>query len=325
MPPANAGRPVLSIVTPVYNEHENLPELYRRLTTVMQAMADPYELIFVDDGSADDSAEIIIELSRSDRCVKLVQLSRNFGHQRALTAGIAVAAGQAVVTMDSDLQDAPEAIPQFVEKWRQGYKVVYAVRRTRKEGFAKQLAYRTFYRLLDRLSDVSIPLDSGDFGLMDRKVVDLINSLPERTRFLRGLRAWVGYKQIGLPLDRDARFAGQPKYSLRQLLTLASSGVVSFSLMPLRLASALGMVVSTTSFLGIVFVICWRLFTPYSIPGFASTASLILFVGGIQLLTIGVLGEYIGRIFDEVKERPTFIIAEKYGFDDGDGDAGKQV
>jgi dolichol-phosphate mannosyltransferase len=316
---AHSKRPTISVVMPVYNETSNIPELYRRLTAVMAQLAEPYELVFVDDGSFDDSVEKIKELRENDIAVKLVRLSRNFGHQKALQAGLSVARGLAVVTMDSDLQDAPEVIPEFVARWREGYSVVFAIRRTRKEHFLKQWCYKSFYRLLNWLSETPLPIDSGDFALMDRKITDLLNSLPERTRFLRGLRAWVGYKQIGVPIDRDARFSGTPKYSLRQLFTLASSGIISFSLMPLRIASALGLLVSCLSFISIALVLYFRLFTHLSIPGFASTASMLLFLSGVQLLTIGVLGEYVGKIYEEVKNRPIFLIAEKLGLEDDSG------
>ncbi len=309
----SANKPVYSIVMPVFNEQENLPELHRRLTEVMKGVNETYELVFVDDGSRDQSREMIRQLNQTDPCCKLAGLSRNFGHQRAVSAGLALSNGQAVIVMDSDLQDAPEVIPDFITKWKEGYKVVYAIRRTRKEGFFKQLAYRTFYRILKATSDTDIPLDSGDFSLMDRRVVDLIKRLPEKTRFVRGLRAWVGFNQIGIPVDRDERFQGKPKYNLRQLMFLALSGLMSFSVLPLRFATALGVLVSTLSFLSIIVVIGIRIFTTWSLPGFAATASILLFLGGVQLLTIGVLGEYIGKIFDEVKDRPLFILSETIG------------
>ncbi|MFN8657584.1 MAG: glycosyltransferase family 2 protein [Candidatus Obscuribacterales bacterium] len=309
----SANKPVYSIVMPVFNEQENLPELHRRLTEVMKGVNETYELVFVDDGSRDQSREMIRQLNQTDPCCKLAGLSRNFGHQRAVSAGLALSNGQAVIVMDSDLQDAPEVIPDFITKWKEGYKVVYAIRRTRKEGFFKQLAYRTFYRILKATSDTDIPLDSGDFSLMDRRVVDLIKRLPEKTRFVRGLRAWVGFNQIGIPVDRDERFQGKPKYNLRQLMFLALSGLMSFSVLPLRFATALGVLVSTLSFLSIIVVIGIRIFTTWSLPGFAATASILLFLSGVQLLTIGVLGEYIGKIFDEVKDRPLFILSETIG------------
>jgi dolichol-phosphate mannosyltransferase len=315
----SSDTPVYSVVMPVYNESENLAELHRRLTDVMTALAEPYELVFVDDGSRDNSRDIIRQFHMQDPCSKLVALSRNFGHQRALSAGISLARGKAVIVMDSDLQDAPEVIPQFVAKWKEGFQVAYAVRKTRKEGFFKQIAYKAFYRLLRAMSDTDIPVDSGDFSLMDRKVVDLLKHLPEKTRFVRGLRAWVGFNQVGVPIDRDPRFQGKPKYGLKQLVFLAISGLLSFSVLPLRFATLLGILVSTGSLLSVLVVIAVRLFTNLSIPGFAATASILLFLGGVQLLTIGVLGEYVGKIFDEVKARPLFIIAETVGLDEDGG------
>lgn len=307
--------PVFSVVLPVYNEQENLPELYRRLTAVMQGLAQPYELVFVDDGSRDDSVKMIKDLRAGDEAVKLVALSRNFGHQPAVSAGLALAAGQAVIVMDSDLQDSPDVIPMFVQKWREGYQVVYAIRQTRHEGMLKNLAYRLFYRILKHLSETEIPVDSGDFSLMDRRVVDLINRLPEKTRYIRGLRAWVGFKQTGVLVDRPSRHAGAPKYTLYRLILLALSGVISFSVIPLRFATGLGVLVSFLSFASIIVIVAIRLFTTLSIPGFAATASILLFLGGVQLLTVGILGEYVGRIFDEVKGRPLFIVSEALGLE----------
>jgi dolichol-phosphate mannosyltransferase len=244
-----------------------------------------------------------------------VRLSRNFGHQIALSAGLAMASGQAVIAMDSDLQDSPETIPQFVSLWKQGTQVVYAIRQTRQEGMHKRFAYRLFYRILDWYSDIQIPLDAGDFSLMDRTVIDLLNKFPERARYLRGLRAWVGYKQIGIPVERSARFSGNPKYSFKMLVQLAMSGLFSFSMAPLRFASSLGIMVSFLSFIGIIIVFYMKLFTNLSLPGFAAVASILFFLGGVQLLTIGILGEYVGRIFDEVRARPLFIISETAGIE----------
>jgi len=313
--------PTYSIVLPVFNEIGNLPELYQRLTSVMSSLGESYELIFVDDGSSDGSDQLVRRLNTTDARVKLASLSRNFGHQVAISAGMRLAKGSAVICMDSDLQDSPECIPDFVKQWKLGYHVVFAIRETRKEGFVKVFFYKLFYRILKRLAEPAIPLDSGDFSLMDRRIVDLINRLPERTRFVRGLRAWVGFKQIGVPVNRDARFSGKPKYGMMQLLNLASSGLVSFSIAPLRAASTLGLLVSSTSFASIVLVVYLKLFTNSSLPGFASTACLLLFLGGVQLLTVGILGEYIGRIFDEVKGRPLFIISETVGIDSKSTDA----
>lgn len=309
------GSIVYSLVLPVYNESENLPELYRLLTETMAATNEPYEILFVDDGSSDDSAALIKEFRERDDRVKLVRFSRNFGHQAALTAGLELASGKAVIAMDSDLQDSPDVIPKFIERWKEGYDVVYAIRQTRREGLFKNIAYKAFYRTLRHLSEFEIPIDSGDFSLMDRKVIDLICALPERTRYVRGLRAWVGFKQTGVAVDRASRYAGAPKYTFLRLVNLAIAGVISSSLIPLRIATGLGLVVSITSFLSIIVVVYLRLFTTLSLPGFAATASILLLLGGMQLLTVGVLGEYVGRIFEEVKGRPLFIVAEALGIE----------
>lgn len=306
---------IYSIVLPVYNEAENVGELYRQLTAVLGDINEPYEIVFVDDGSRDGSVGIIRDINRADSRVRLVKLSRNFGHQMALSAGLSVASGKAVIAMDSDLQDSPSVIPQFIEQWKQGYDVVYAIRETRQENLAKQAAYKLFYRILKMFSDTEIPVDSGDFSLMDRKVVDLLNSLPERARYIRGLRAWVGFNQTGVAVHRSARHAGEAKYTLRRLVQLALSGLISFSGAPLRFATAMGIFVSMFSFLSIIVVVYLKLFTRLSLPGFAATASILLFLGGVQLLTVGILGEYVGRIFDEVKQRPLFIVSDTVGFD----------
>jgi dolichol-phosphate mannosyltransferase len=305
--------PTYSVVLPVFNESENLPILYDQLAAIMNSLNEPYELLFVDDGSTDNSVELIKGFRSSNLSVKLISLSRNFGHQRALTAGLMLSSGAAVIAMDTDLQDSPSVIPKFIEEWKKGYSVVYAIRQTRREGLIKNLAYRAFYRILYYLADTMIPLDSGDFSLMDRRAVDLINSLPERTRYVRGLRAWIGFKQTGIKVDRDARNAGDPKYTLHKLINLAMEGIISFSVVPLRIATALGLLVSTLSYASIFVVIYMKLFTNLSLPGFAATASILLFLGGVQLLTVGILGEYVGRIFEEVKGRPLFIISEALG------------
>jgi len=307
------------VILPVFNESENLPELYRRLTEVMRSLAQPYEIIFVDDGSRDDSVEKIVQFHQTDPGIKLLQLSRNFGQQVAFSAGLAFSSGRAIIAMDADLQDAPEIIPKFVDHWKAGYDVIYAIRQTREAAVPLKVAYKLFYRMMKWYSDIDIPVDAGDFSLMDRKIVDTLNKLPERARYLRGLRAWVGFKQIGVPVQREARFSGRPKYSLKMLVNLAMSGLFSFSMAPLRFATTLGLMVSLFSFFGI-FVVCYmKIFTTLSLPGFAAVATILFFLGGIQLLTIGILGEYIGRIFDEVKGRPLFLISKATGFDDSSG------
>lgn len=308
---------MLSIVTPVYNEEEILSEFYKRLTAVLEKMGEPYEIILVNDGSSDNSLGIMKEINGRDKRVKIVNLSRNFGHQTAITAGLDHVTGDVVAIMDSDLQDPPEALPAFFQKQRQGYDVVYAIRKNRKEGGLKKAAYAVFYRLLKKMANINIPLDSGDFCVMSSKALNTLKSMPERNRFLRGLRGWIGFRQIGMEYDRDKRFAGEVKYTFNKLLKLALDGFVSFSYMPLRLASILGLIVSALSFIGILIIFYLSFLTSktLSVPGWASVAVIILFLGGVQLVTIGIIGEYIGRVYDEVKQRPLYIVQDAIGFD----------
>jgi glycosyltransferase involved in cell wall biosynthesis len=310
------SRADLSVVLPVYNEDQNLEPLYRRLTDVLSAETQTYELIFVDDGSTDCSAPFLHKLAASDAHVRLIRLARNFGHQTAISAGIDFASGQAVIVMDADLQDPPEVLPQFIDKWRQGYEVVYAVRRQRKEHPLKRMAYAGFYRLMKPLASINIPLDSGDFCIMDRRVVDLLRAMPERNRFLRGIRSWVGYRQIGLEYERDARYAGEAKYTMSKLLKLALDGLVSFSYLPLRMASLIGFVVSMSAFALGARTLYMKLRYPDFIAGFTTIVVGITLLGGIQLITLGIMGEYIGRIFDEVKQRPLYTLREVTGFEE---------
>lgn len=301
---------LLSLVVPVYNERETLPELFRRIAAVLGEIAEPAEVIFVDDGSSDGTPEYCRNRAAEDSRTKLVRLSRNFGHQAAISAGLDYSRGAAVVIMDGDLQDPPELIPEFLRLWRQGYDVVYAIRRTRAEGWPKRTAYSAFYRLLARVSSVEIPRDSGDFGLMDRRVVDLLLRMPERNRFLRGLRSWVGLRQIGVEVDRMPRAAGAPKYTLSKLRGLAMDGLISFSYLPLRLATRFGFLISGAAFLYALWVVVRRLVWGTVVQGFAALIVAIALLGGIQLITIGIMGEYIGRIYDEVKRRPLYLVAE---------------
>ena len=304
------GEPLLSVVIPIYNEQATLSELYRRLMHVLsENLAElAYEIVFVNDGSTDGSIQILSELHADDPAVKVVNLSRNFGHQAALTAGLDYAKGDAVICMDGDVQDPPEIIPTLVARWRDGNDVVYAVRKLRKEGFIKRGCYAAFYRLLRRLSMVSVPLDAGDFALMDRRVVDCLKALPERSRFIRGLRTWVGFRQTGVEYEREKRFAGVPKYTWSKLVHLAVNGLLSFSALPLRMATAVGFMISFCSLLGIIVALYLKLFTDQAIPGWTATVIPILVLGGIQLLSIGILGEYIAQIFDEVKQRPLYLV-----------------
>jgi glycosyltransferase involved in cell wall biosynthesis len=305
----------LSVVIPVFNEQETLPTLYERLTAVLAEVGLSYEVILVDDGSTDRSLDLLRQLHAQDPRVKFVRLARNFGHQAALTAGLAHAGGQAAIVMDADLQDPPELLPELVARWQEGFDVVYAIRRHRKEPLSKRLAYALFYRLLARVASLRMPLDAGDFCLLDRQVVDQLNALPERNRFLRGLRSWVGFRQTGVEYDRQVRYAGRTKYDFWKLLRLAVDGLVSFSYLPLRIASSIGMLVSLGSLLAGTYYLIMRLSGHREPSGFAAIVISVLFLGGVQLITIGIMGEYVGRIFDEVKNRPVYIAHEKEGFD----------
>ncbi len=300
--------PIVSIVLPVYNEEENVQEVYRRITQVMEGEQAEYEIVFVDDGCSDRTPEILRNIARTSPRVRLVELARNFGHQIAISAGLDHALGAAVVVMDADLQDPPEVLPQLITKWREGFEVVYAVRERRPENWFKRLAYASFYRILARIAEIEIPLDSGDFCIMDRRIVDLLKAMPERNRFIRGIRSWVGLRQTGLAYARDPRRAGTPKYSLWKLIVLALDGFVSFSRAPLRVASLSGFAISLISVAMAVFYVVKRLTTGLNPAGFATLAVAIFFLSGIQLITIGVMGEYIGRIYDEVKQRPLYVI-----------------
>jgi glycosyltransferase involved in cell wall biosynthesis len=305
--------PEISVVIPVFNEEQTLPELDARLREALCGTDKRYEIVFVNDGSSDRSAEIMHRLREADERVRIIEFSRNFGHQPAISAGLDHAAGDAVIVMDGDLQDPPEVLPTLIERWEKGYDVVYAVRRNRKEGVLDRFAYTTFYRLIARLSDTSLPLDSGDFALMDRKVVDLIVQMPERSRYIRGLRSWLGFNQIGVEYDRSARYAGRSKYDLRSLLALASDGIVSFSDIPLKLAMRLGLAITGLASVIAMWTLVKRLVGYDVVPGFATLALLVLFFGGVQLVTIGILGEYIARIYTEVKGRPQYVVRRTWG------------
>ena len=311
-------RPTLSLVVPVFNEVETLPEFYQRATTALQGSCDTYEIIFVDDGSSDGSLDVLRRFAGVDAHVRVVSFSRNFGHQTAVTAGLNHSRGSAVAVIDSDLQDPPELLPQLLARWREGYQVVYAVRRNRKENAFKRAGYALFYRLLQRLSYVNMPLDAGDFAIMDRCVVDLLNAMPERNRFVRGIRAWVGFRQVGLEYDRAPRFAGESKYPFTKLLKLAYDGVVSYSFVPLRMVTQLGFVISVFAFAAIAYLLFQKVFFGIALVGWTSTIVAILFLGGVQLVSIGILGEYVGRIFDEVKRRPLYVVKDLVGFESSD-------
>jgi len=307
------ARSLVSVVIPVFNEQQTLDRLVERLSAALDAASENFEVVFVNDGSRDRSAEMLRALHARDPRLKCISLSRNFGHQVAVTCGLDHATGDAVIVMDGDLQDPPEVLPGMISRWREGFDVVYAVRRRRKEGWAKVLAYKAFYWILRRVSYLDIPLDSGDFSLMDRRVVDLLAAMPERNRFVRGLRTWVGLRQTGYEYERDARFAGESKYSFTKLLRLAFDGLVSYSFAPLRMVSNLGMLVSLSALAYMLYLMLARILGDTPIEGWTSTVVIVLFLGGIQLLSLGIIGEYIGRIFDEVKQRPQYVVSEALG------------
>ncbi len=300
-----------SIVVPVYNEAESLPHLYQRLRKVMAGTRETWELIVVDDGSTDGSTDLIRGLARRDHHVRPVIFARNFGHQIAITAGWDYARGDAVVTIDADLQDPPEAIPELARKWKQGYEVVYAVRAERAgESWFKKFTASVFYRLIYRITDVTIPVDSGDFRLMDRKVVDVLKRMRERHRFPRGMSAWVGFRQVGVSYKRSPRYAGVTKYPFRKMLRLALNAITSFSYFPLQVATYFGFFSAGLAILAIPVVVYLRMAGIPQFTGQATTLIAVLFLGGIQLISLGILGEYIGRLYDEAKGRPLYVVRE---------------
>jgi glycosyltransferase involved in cell wall biosynthesis len=311
--------PTFSIVAPVYNEVQILPELYRRIVAVMTDMGEPWELVFVNDGSTDGSANAMDALyARDPEHVRVVHFARNFGHQIAVTAGMDYARGQAVVPIDADLQDPPEVIAELAAKWREGYEVVYAVRRERKgEGWFKLATAKLFYRLIYRITDVDIPLDTGDFRLMDRRVVSAMQSMREQHRFIRGMVSWVGFRQIGVPYTRQERYAGTTKYPLRKMLRFAWDGITGFSYFPLQLATYMGFAIAGLSGVAIIVVVLLRTFSAARpLEGQATTLVMVLFLGGVQLISLGVIGEYLGRIYNEVKGRPLYIVREALGVEE---------
>lgn len=305
-----------SFVVPIYNEEANIPELYRRLKDVLEQLEGAVEVILVNDGSGDRSLQLLRQLYAHDRRFCYLSFSRNFGHQIAVTAGLNFCRGQAIVVMDADLQDPPELVLEMVKRWREGYAVVYAQRtQRRKENWFKRLMAYAFYRVLRNLADVEIPIDTGDFCLMDRQVVDLLNAMPERNRYIRGLRAWVGFRQTAVLFERDPRFAGEEKYTFRKSFALAVNGLVSFSRVPLRISTYIGLTAAAIALLMAVLVLYWRFFAPNSpLTGYTTIIIAIFFLGAVQLISIGILGEYIGRIYEEVKGRPLYTLSEAQGF-----------
>ncbi len=304
-------KPTFTIIAPIYNELENLPELYPRVRDVMDQTKEPWELILVDDGSTDGSTEVIQKLAASDERIRPIIFARNFGHQIAATAGIDYSRGDAVVIIDADLQDPPEVILALIKKWRQGYEVVYAVRAEREgESWFKNTTASLFYRLISKITDVKIPLDTGDFRLMDKKVINVMQAMREKHRFLRGMSAWVGFRQVGVTYKRAARFAGETKYPLKKMIKLALTAVTGFSYFPLQLATYLGFIAAGLAVLAIPIVAILRLTTGTALLGQATTLIMVLFFGGVQLICLGIIGEYIGRIYDEAKDRPLYIVAQ---------------
>jgi glycosyltransferase involved in cell wall biosynthesis len=304
-------RPGISVVIPVFNEDENLDELQGRLTTVLDATGLTYEIVYVDDGSKDRSVAMIKAFHERDCRVRLIRLSRNFGHQAALNAGLDHARGDAVVLMDADLQDPPELLTTFVERWRAGAEVVYGVREHREGSLLKRCGYHVFYRVYRSLADIDVPLDAGDFCLLDRQVADAIRDLPERQRFLRGLRSWVGFEQEGVPFDRPERFAGEAKYTLSGLVKLALDGLLSFSVIPLRLSSMLGFGLALAGVVYVAFAVIARIMSGSIPAGWTSIVAIVLVLGGVQLIMIGIVGEYLARVYSESKERPAYIIRDR--------------
>jgi polyisoprenyl-phosphate glycosyltransferase len=335
------GRPMLlSVVVPCKNEEEGLQETHRRLVTALgsvdahpspppdfrpQAVGDAncsnqqaitlFEIIYVDDGSTDGTATVLRELQAKDSCVRVVRLSRNFGHQVAITAGLEHASGDAMVVIDADLQDPPEVIGEFLARWREGYDVAYGVRIDRPGETAFKLwTAKAFYRFINRLSETRIPLDTGDFRIMDRAAVDALLSMPERDRFVRGMVSWLGFSQVAVPYTRAARYAGTTKYPLFKMLRLATDGIMSFSITPLRLATWTGFAASAMAILGIFYALYARFFATHLVRGWTSSLIAVLFIGGVQLICLGIIGEYVGRIYGESKRRPLYFVRERLGF-----------
>ncbi|MCL2936324.1 MAG: glycosyltransferase family 2 protein [Trichodesmium sp. St17_bin3_1_1] len=304
-----------SVVIPIFNEEEIIPELWRRLSDILDRLDSSSEVIFINDGSVDNSLELLKEINHKNQEVKIISFSRNFGHQCALSAGIDHANGKAVILMDGDLQDSPEAIISFLQLWQQGYDVVYAIRKNRKEKWLKRLAFKSFYYIQKKLSGIVTPMDAGIFSLMDRKVILTLRQMPERNKYLSGLRAYAGFKQIGVYVERGPRYRGQPKVSVSKLFKLAFDGIFSFSTIPLKIATILGLVSAIISFIIGLIGLYVKFILGQEFLSWAYGLTTTFFMGGIQLLSLGIIGEYIGRIYDEVRQRPYYIIQEKIGFE----------
>ena len=315
----NQKEVICSVVIPAYNEEAVIQVTYERLKEVMNSSGVSYELVFVNDGSKDNTMQILREIAKKDEQVKVLDFSRNFGHQIAITAGMDYAEGDAIVVIDADLQDPPEIILQMLEKWREGYEVVYGKRIKRKgETFFKKITARIFYRTLNKLTDVDIPVDTGDFRLIDRKVCDALMKVNERNRYMRGIISWLGFKSTPVEFVRHERYAGETKYPLKKMFKFATDAIMSFSYKPLKLASFIGALISIAAFLYLIYVVIIGLFTDQTIQGWASTVAIMLFFNGIILLMLGIIGEYIGRIYDEAKGRPLYLIRETINTKDSD-------
>ena len=316
--------PKYSIVVPIFNEEAIIPELHRRLSAMLDGLDGPSELILVNDGSRDRSIELMRDIAARDPRVKVLSFSRNFGHQMAITAGIDHAAGEAVVVIDADLQDPPEVIPDLIKAWQNGAELVYAQRSERKgETLFKKFTASFFYRLITSMTDLKIPVDTGDFRLMDRKVVEALKAVREHHRFMRGLSIWVGFKQAGVQYVRQERFAGETKYPLKKMVRFATDGITSFSYVPLQLATTAGFIFAGVALVSIPVVAILRLLGNNFFGGQATTLIAVLLLGGVQLIFLGILGEYLGRIYDEVKKRPLYIVSEKLGFNDNQSEVEK--
>ncbi len=306
---------LVSLVFPIYNEEENIPELFSEILKVKEQISEKIEVLFVNDGSRDNSNQLLSNIASKHSFVKIVDFSRNFGHQVAITAGINFAEGDAVITMDSDLQDPPQVIIDLIKKWQEGYEIVYAKRRTRKDTMFKRLTAFLYYRLLKFLTDIKIPEDTGDFRLLDRKVVTELKKFKEKSRYIRGMVSFVGFRQGFVLFDRNERFAGKTKYPLRKMLRFAIDGITGFSVAPLKLAMYFGFTTAFLSILGIIYVLFFKFFYPeILVPGWSMTIISIFFIGGVQMIMIGIIGEYIGRVYIEAQDRPLYIVKEKINF-----------
>jgi glycosyltransferase involved in cell wall biosynthesis len=312
----SAGNVEISVIVPLHNEEPNVDYLFEQLTTVLQGLHLSYEIICVDDGSTDNTLKCLIEQRTHNTAIKILSLSRNFGKEIALSAGIDYATGNAIIPFDADLQDPPELIESLIAKWREGYDVVHATRRSRQgEAWFKRFTASTFYQVIGRVSTVPIPRDTGDFRLLDRRVVEVLKQMPERTRFMKGLFAWVGFKNTAIFYDRAERYRGRTKWNYWRLWNLAVDGITSFSSVPLKVWSYLGLVLSVFAFLYASFLIVRTLIWGVDVPGYASLMVVILFLGGVQLITLGIIGEYLGRVYEEVKRRPLYLVRDAYGFE----------